>query len=91
MSKSKAAKLSKSTDIPRSVYELIVRRFLAIFYPPAVYQKITVDTALGTEHFISGYKTLLDEGYLSVMKYSFADAGKDKKDRTGSNCCPGSE
>ena len=68
----------------KKVYEVIVRRFLAIFYPAAVYQKVTIDTAIGTEHFISGYKTLAEEGYLAVMKYSFADASKGKNGATES-------
>ncbi len=68
---------SLSSDA-KKVYEIIVRRFLAIFYPPAVYQKISIDTVLGSEHFISGYKTLTDEGYLAVMKYSFAGNGSAK-------------
>jgi len=70
------------SDTAKKVYEVIVRRFLAIFYPPAVYQKITIDTAIENEHFISGYKTLTSEGYLAVMKYSFADESKGKNGAT---------
>lgn len=55
----------------KKVYEVLVRRFLAIFYPAAVYQKITLETKLGNESFFSNYKTLLEEGYLAVMEYSF--------------------
>ncbi|MGN0307482.1 MAG: DNA topoisomerase, partial [Lachnospiraceae bacterium] len=50
------------------VYELIVRRFLSIFYPAAVYQKITLVTALGKEKFFSTAKVLMEEGYLAVAK-----------------------
>ncbi len=56
----------------KKVYEVIVRRFLAIFYPAAVYQKITLETKLNNESFFSNYKTLLEEGYLAVMEYSFS-------------------
>lgn len=55
----------------KKVYEVIVRRFLSIFYKAAVYQKITLETKVGTESFFSNYKTLLEEGYLAVMNYSF--------------------
>ncbi|MCD8068073.1 MAG: DNA topoisomerase, partial [Lachnospiraceae bacterium] len=55
----------------RKVYEVIVRRFLAIFFPAAVYQKIALTTAIGAERFFSNFKTLTEEGYLKVMKYSF--------------------
>ncbi len=56
----------------RKVYEVIVRRFLSIFYPAAVYQRIGIETKVSTEHFFSSYKTLLDKGYLEVMQYSFS-------------------
>ena len=56
----------------RKVYEVIVRRFLSIFYPAAVYQRIGIETKVSTEHFFSSYKTLVDKGYLEVMQYSFS-------------------
>lgn len=61
------------------VYEAIVRRFLAIFYPAAIYQKINLVTGvtnessdeLHNEQFFASFKVLADEGYLKVMRYSF--------------------
>ena len=61
------------------VYEVIVRRFLSIFYPPAVYQKIALTVKVKTESFFSNFKVLADEGYLKVMNYSF------RKDTPSSN------
>ena len=76
--------LQNLSDVSRKVYEIIVRRFLAIFYKPATYQKVSLETLIGTESFFSNYKALLDEGYLKVMKYSFSkstdDPSKTKKD-----------
>lgn len=54
------------------VYETIVRRFVCIFYPPAVYQKISLVTKIQNESFFSSFKVLLDEGYLKVAANSFA-------------------
>ena len=54
------------------VYETIVRRFVCIFYPPAVYQKISLVTKIQHESFFSSFKVLLDEGYLKVATNSFA-------------------
>lgn len=54
------------------VYETIVRRFVCIFYPPAVYQKICLVTKIQNESFFSSFKVLLDEGYLKVATNSFA-------------------
>nr|WP_308742038.1 DNA topoisomerase [uncultured Anaerocolumna sp.] len=53
------------------VYETIVRRFLSIFYPPAVYQKISLTTKIKSECFFSSFKVLVDEGYLKVINHSF--------------------
>ena len=64
----------------QKVYEVIVRRFLAIFYPPAVYQKIGLITGIGNERFYSNFRTLLEEGYLKVTRYSFSK--KNDKDNS---------
>ncbi len=58
------------------VYEVIVRRFLAIFFPPAIYQKISLTTAMvlkedQKERFFASFKVLVDQGYLKIMEYSF--------------------
>ena len=64
------------------VYETIVRRFLAIFYPPAVYQKVALTTKIRTESFFSSFKVLADPGYLKVMEYSFKKK-KENQPETG--------
>lgn len=56
-------------SLPRlsaQVYEVIVRRFLSIFYPPAVYQKIGIVTKIREECFFANFKVLAEEGYLKV-------------------------
>ena len=54
------------------VYETIVRRFLCIFYPPAVYQKVSLVTKMENESFFSSFKVLVSEGYLRIAANSFA-------------------
>lgn len=54
------------------VYETIVRRFLCIFYPPAVYQKVSLVTMMGKEAFFSSFRVLQSEGYLKIASNSFA-------------------
>ena len=54
-----------------NVYETIVRRFLGIFCPPAIYQKVSLITGMGEEKFFSSFKVLAEPGYLKVMEYSF--------------------
>lgn len=61
------------------VYETIVRRFLSIFYPPAVYQKISLAVQVREETFFASFKVLLEEGYLKIAGNSF-DKKKEDKD-----------
>ena len=70
------------------VYEIIVRRFLAVFYPPATYQKVALELSLPNldnegkrEHFFANFKILTGKGYLHVMDYSFFK--KKDKDKDG--------
>ncbi len=71
--------LNSVSATAQKVYEVIVRHFLAIFYPAAVYQKIALTTAIGAERFFSNFKTLMEEGYLKVMKYSFFQDREQEK------------
>lgn len=58
--------LNSVSNVAGKVYELICRRFLSIFYPPAVYQKLAIDLLIGEEHFFANFKVLLEEGYYKV-------------------------
>ena len=49
------------------VYELIARRFLSIFYPAAVYKKVSLVTMIEKERFFSACRVLEKEGYLKVI------------------------
>ena len=60
-------------------YEIIVRRFLSIFYPPAIYQKVSITSDVKNEKLYASFKVLVDEGYLGVAKNSFAKARNDAK------------
>ena len=58
------------------IYELIVRRFVSIFYPAAVYQNVKLTVDIAGESFFSNFKVLEKEGFLAVSKPSYM---KDKK------------
>ncbi len=60
--------LSSLPELSGKVYDVIVRRFLSIFYPPAVYQKIQIVTKIRQESFFASFKVLVEEGYLKVAK-----------------------
>ena len=51
----------------KAVYYDIVRRFLSIFYPAAVYKKISISLKRDTESFFASFKVLEKEGYLKVV------------------------
>ena len=63
--------LEKVSLTAQRVYETIVRRFLCIFYPPAVYQKVSLVTKLDGEAFFSSFKVMKEEGYLKIATNSF--------------------
>ena len=65
------------------VYEVIVRRFLCIFYPPAVYQKVSLVTSARGESFFSSFKVLQEEGYLKIATASFASRRTPEDEKTG--------
>ncbi len=58
--------LNSLSETSHKVYDLIVRRFLSIFYPPAVYQKVSIISKIRGESFFSSFKVLAEEGYLKV-------------------------
>ena len=65
-------------ELNRKIYQVIVRRFLSIFYPAAIYQKYAVEMEVKGEHFFAGFKVLKEAGYLKV-----AEIPKKKKDTAG--------
>ena len=59
--------LSSVSGTAKQVYDTIVRRFLSIFYPPAIYHKVNIVTQMKEEQFFSNFKVLSEEGYLKVV------------------------
>lgn len=58
--------LNSVSHTAKQVYDVIVKRFLGIFYPPAIYRKIAIVTEMRGEMFFSSFKILEQEGYLKV-------------------------
>ena len=61
------------------VYQAVVRRFLSIFYPAAVYQKVSLVTEMSGEAFFSSFKVLVSEGYLKVAGIPKESKKKDEE------------
>ena len=70
--------LEKQSPLARKVYELICRRFLSIFYPPAIYQKDMIEIGVYKEHFFVNTKVCVQRGYLAVAEMLF-DESEEKK------------
>ena len=66
-------------DTAKKVYEVIVRRFLSIFYPPAVYQKLALTLDRNGEKLFANFKVLVDPGYLPITVYSFGKQKEEEK------------
>ena len=58
----------KLKDLQKEIYKLIVKRFLAIFYPPAEYNKISVTINVENEKFSTSGKVCTQIGYLEILK-----------------------
>ena len=70
---------------------MIVRRFLGIFYPPAVYQKVSLTAAVKEERLFASFRVLVEEGYLKVAQVPSArkkeEPEKDAEDKTEDLVC----
>lgn len=78
--------IAKQSELNQKIYDIIVRRFLAIFYPPAIYDKVSLVTGIKhkegdfTEEFYSYVKVLKEKGYLEVLGTPSKE--KEKKDES---------
>lgn len=86
--------LRSASATAAKVYEVIVRRFLSIFYPAAIYQKVSLTVLVKSgqlpvgERFYASFKVLVQEGYLQVSRPSF---GKKKEEAAEEEAKPAEE
>jgi len=67
--------LHRVSEAVKQVYDLILKRFLGIFYPPAVYQKLSLVVSLRGESFFSNFKVLESEGFLKIAGMPESETG----------------
>lgn len=67
------------------VYEVIVRRFLGIFCPPAEYQKIALSLMTEQESFFANFKVLKSPGYMQLLEYSFKKQNSEEEKQSKEN------
>ena len=58
----------KLPELQKKIYDVIVKRFIAIFYPEAEYNKITLTVQIENETFNASGKVCTNQGYLEVLK-----------------------
>lgn len=66
-------------ELQKNVYLLIVKRFIAIFYPPAEYSKMNITIAMGKERFNASEKVCVKKGFLEILK------NKAKQEKQGNS------
>ncbi len=71
----------KLQNLPKEVYKVIVKRFLAIFYPPAEFNKISITVGIDNEEFSTSGKVCTKKGYLEILKPKKEDA-EDTEDNS---------
>lgn len=75
------AALSSVSHTAKRVYAAIVKRFLAIFYPPAVYRKVSLTAEINGESFYATFRVMEEEGYLAI----YGQSATKKKEPSGSD------
>ena len=75
----------KLPDLQKKIYNVIVKRFIAIFYPPAEYNKVTLTVEVENETFNASGKVCTNQGYLEVLKPKNASKQSTEKEQTVEN------
>lgn len=65
--------ISSFTDKERKIYDLVVKRFLAVLFPAFEYEQLTVQTKIGDQKFIAKGKTVIHSGWKEVYANHFDD------------------
>ncbi|MHC1685269.1 MAG: DNA topoisomerase III [Clostridiaceae bacterium] len=78
-----APSFSSFNDRERKIYDLVVKRFLAVLYPPFEYTQINLSAKIGEESFIARGKTIISQGWKEVYENNFNDDdGEDISEQT---------
>ena len=75
----------KLPELQKKIYNVIVKRFIAIFYPPAEFNKVNVTINVENETFIASGKVCIKQGYLEVLKNQTKKANNEQDVKKESN------
>ncbi|MBU5675540.1 DNA topoisomerase III [Alkaliphilus sp. MSJ-5] len=65
--------LSSLNDRERKIYDLVIKRFLAVLYPPFEYEETSIKSKIGEEIFIAKGKVVINQGWKEVYENNFED------------------
>jgi DNA topoisomerase-3 len=65
--------LSELNDNERKIYDLVVKRFLAVLYPPFEYEQTTIKVKIGNENFVAKGKRTIKLGWKEVYAKDYED------------------
>ena len=80
--------VSAFTPDERRIFDLVARRFLAVFHPPARYARTTIVTEVEGERFRTRGKVTLEAGWRGVYGVEVADPAKQDEDAEGEGELP---
>ncbi len=74
---------SAMTDKERKIYDLVIKRFLAVLFPAFEYEQLTLNATIGDEKFVARGKTIINAGWKEVYENQFddEDQGEDVKEQ----------
>lgn len=75
--------LSELNDNERKIYDLVVKRFLAVLYPPFEYEQTTIKAKIGEENFIAKGKRTISLGWKEVYSNNYYE--EDEEDNEDQN------
>ncbi|AGK99852.1 DNA topoisomerase III [Desulfoscipio gibsoniae] len=79
--------LNNLSDTEKRIYDLVVKRFLAVLYPPFEYEQTTLKAGIGNEHFIARGKVVIAQGWKEVYNNLFEDE-EDTADQIAEQVLP---
>ncbi|MDD2401272.1 MAG: DNA topoisomerase III [Clostridia bacterium] len=82
------AVLSSLTDKERKIYDLVVKRFLAVLYPPFEYEQTTIKTKIGAELFIAKGKIVLNQGWREIYANNYEEEEEDEAGNVSEQILP---
>lgn len=78
--------LSTLNDKERKIYDLVVKRFLAVLYPPFEYEETSIKAKIGEENFTAKGKVVLNQGFKEVYDNNYED--EDEEDKLSEQSLP---